>query len=146
VTIGQDQDITVNNIGSDIFGGLTTNAVTGLDELAVDSGNLFEVVGNLIGCLETGDLDGVGDALEALETAQERVLSYAGAVGARVNRLDAQEASLEALQASVESHISSVEDADASTLTVELARAEYIYQAVLSSQAQIMNMSLLDYL
>lgn len=146
VTIGQDQDITVNNIGSDIFGGLTTNAVTGLDELAVDSGNLFEVVGNLIGCLETGDLDGVGDALEALETAQERVLSYAGAVGARVNRLDSQEASLEALQASVESHISSVEDADASTLTVELARAEYIYQAVLSSQAQIMNLSLLDYL
>lgn len=146
VAIGQAQSITVNNVGSEIFGGLTTNAVTGLDELALEDGNLFEVVGRLVGCLETGDLDGVGDALDALETAQERVLSYAGTVGARLNRLDAQGASLDALEASVTSHIASVEDADASSLTVELARANYIYQAVLSTQSKVMSMSLLDYL
>ncbi len=39
-----------------------------------------------------------------------------------------------------------MEDADASTLTVELARANYIYQAVLSTQSKVMSMSLLDYL
>lgn len=146
VSIGKGQQIAINNIGSDIFGGLTRDAVTGLDAPALDSGNLFEAAGELVGYLEIGDEDGVGKCLETLKAAQEDLLARAGEVGARLNRLDFQEASLDAVQASAESHLSKVEDADAGELTVDLARAQYVYEAVLQSQAKVMSLSLLDYL
>ena len=146
VAIGKGQSLAVNNVGSEIFGGLTRDPVTGLDSLALDSGNLFEAVGELVGFLETGNQDGVSASLDALKAAQEVLLARAGEVGARLNRLSAQEASLASVTASAEAHLSRVEDADMSALTVDLARAEYIYQAVLKSQAKIISMSLLDYI
>ncbi len=146
VAIGKGQSIAINNVGSDIFGGLTRDAVTGLDSLALSSGNLFEAVGELVGYLETGNQDGVGKCLETLKAAQEVVLARAGEVGARMNRLSAQEASIDAIQASAEAHLSRVEDADLSTLTVDLARAQYVYESVLKSQVQVMSLSLLDYI
>ena len=146
VTIGKDQDIAVNNVGCEIFGGLIRDPVTGLDSQALSQGNLFEAVGELIGYLETGDQDGVGRCLDAIREAHDHLLSKAGVVGARLNRLDAQEASLTAGRASTEAHLSRVEDADAAGLTIALARAKYIYEAVLATQSRVMGMSLLNYL
>ena len=71
---------------------------------------LLRAVGELVGYLEIGDEDGVGKCLETIKAAQEVLLARAGEVGARLNRLDFQEASIEAVQASAESHLSRTED------------------------------------
>lgn len=146
VTIGKGQDVTINSVGSTIFGGLVRDPITGEDSLADVTGNLFDSVGKLIGALEIGDEDAVGDCIDDLKAAQKVLLSGAAQVGAREDRVTYQSASLSAIKASVETHISNVEDADASTLSVDLAKAQYIYQSVLSSQAKVMQLSLLNYL
>jgi flagellar hook-associated protein 3 FlgL len=56
------------------------------------------------------------------------------------------EESLGVISEVTDNSISSLEDADATQILIELEQANYIYEAVLSSTSDIMQMSLLDYL
>lgn len=149
VDIGPNGSVVMNNVGKDVFGGLykEAGASNATPVFGADSGtNLFEVVGDLIGCLETNDMDGVGDALEKLTTAQAHLESCAASVGARENKLDFADNTVAVLRDNAVSQLSSVEDADLSQLLLELAKYQYAYQSVLSSSSRIMGMSLLNYI
>jgi len=140
--------IVINNVGKDVFGGLyKTAGASNASAVFADNPakNLFEVVGDLIGRLETNDIDGIGDDLEALTTAHEQLENASADVGAREIRLEFAAKNLEDLRDSSVTRLSDVEDADLSQLLIDLSKYQYAYQSVLSVSSQIMGMSLLKY-
>ncbi len=147
VPISPGSQIVINNIGKDVFGGLyQASGSSSATQALPFSDNVFEVVGDLVGRLETNDIDGVGDCLEALETAHQHVETCAADVGAREIRLEYVEKNLEDLEDSATTSLSKVEDADLSQLIIDLAKYQYVYESVLSVSSKVMNMSLLDYI
>lgn len=139
--ISDTSSVTVNAVGKDIFGGLYNGEAAG----DADS-NLLEIAGELIGYMEFNERDAIGESLEKLKTAHEHLTSAAGEVGGRINRVELAQTALTMEKDRTETFLSSVEDADLTQLSVDLARSDYIYQSVLSSSAKIMNVSLLDYM
>jgi flagellar hook-associated protein 3 FlgL len=149
--ISSAQTITLNGVGKDIFGGVYADPDTGgtLEVVAIDGSldaNLFDVVGKLVGYLETNNQEGCQECLDALTTSQQAILNYAADVGGRENRLAAAETFLENLQATTEEQISNTEDVDLAALLVKISQQELAYQAVLESSSTIMNLSLMDYI
>lgn len=146
--ISEGQYITVNNVGKDVFGGVyNASCIASSASMALTSDtNMFEVIGKLVGYLETNNMDGVQKMLAALDTVQEQVLSVAADVGGRENRLSAQTTILESLSYYQTEQLSAVEDVDITELLTKLASQQIAYQSVLKSTSTIMGMSLMDYM
>jgi flagellar hook-associated protein 3 FlgL len=149
VGISPSGSVVINSVGKDVFGGLYK--ATGASNASVVFGagsakNIFETMGSLIGHLETNDMDGVGDDLESLTTAQAYLETCTASVGARENRLDFAENTISILRDNAETNLSAVEDADITQLLIDLSKYQYTYQSVLASSTKIMGMSLLDYI
>jgi flagellar hook-associated protein 3 FlgL len=141
LSISDTSSVTINAVGKDIFGGLYNGEAAG----DADS-NLLEIAGELIGYMEFNQRDAIGDSLEKLTTAHEKLTSAAGEIGGRINRVEAAQTALTLEKDRVETFLSSVEDVNETQLSIDLARSEYIYESVLSTSAKIINVSLLDYL
>jgi flagellar hook-associated protein 3 FlgL len=140
VTISNGVSVDMTSVGSDIFGGLDSTGT------AYSGSNLFEAVSACLAYLETGDSEGVASCLDSIRAGQERMLAGAASVGARENKVAGFEDSLSMISEVTTNSISSLEDADATQILIELEQANYVYEAVLSSTSDIMQMSLLDYL
>lgn len=149
VDISPSGSVVINSIGKDVFGGLYK--ATGASNASVVFGsrstkNIFEAIGSLIGHLETNDMDGAGEDLETLTTAQAYLETCTASVGARENRLDSAENTISILRGNAETNLSAVEDADLTQVLIDLSKYQYTYQSVLASSTKIMGMSLLDYI
>jgi flagellar hook-associated protein 3 FlgL len=141
VSISENTSVDMNTVGSTIFGGV--DQATGQP---YESPNLFETISDCIVYMETGDYDKVAECLEDLKTCHEDVETGAANIGARENKTTYTQTSLSLVKELTNNSISSIEDADATQLVIELEQANYVYEAVLSSSADFMNMSLLDYI
>lgn len=141
VSISESTGVDMTTVGSTIFGGV--DEATGQP---YDEPNLFETLSDCIVYLELGDYDAVAACLEDLQDAHEVVETGAANIGARETKVEYTEQSLSVVQSLTENSISREEDADAAQLVVELEQANYVYEAVLSSSADIMKMSLLNYI
>lgn len=141
VAVSEGSSVDMNTVGSTIFGGV--DAATGQ---AYSEPNLFEAISDCIVWLETGDYDAVAESLEDIRTAHEHVETGAANIGAREDKVTYIETSLSLVKEITTNSISREEDADAAQLIIELEQANYVYEAVLSTSSEIMNMSLLNYL
>ena len=140
--------VAVNAVGKDIFGGLYQDP-SASNATAVFGGsgkNMFETVGRLVGFIETNNQSGIQQALEDLRTASEHVLTQAGKVGGKENRLETADTIISGLELTNKERLSTVEDVDVADLMTELAQQQLIYEAVLKSSSMIMRMSLIDYI
>lgn len=145
LAISDSASITINNVGKDIFGGLYQ--ARGEDyAMAEDDPNLFETVGRLVGALSSNDQDAVAECLDELDAAQEKLTSAAASVGAREQRLTDAAYTLDIRSDNQTSQLSSVEDVDIITLSVQLEAAEAVYTSVVETSTNIMKLSLLNYL
>ncbi|HBR06252.1 MAG TPA: flagellar hook-associated protein 3 [Desulfovibrio sp.] len=140
VTVSDGIDVDMTSVGSEIFGGLDSTGT------AYSGSNLLEAVASCLAYMEAGDYEGVASCLESLRAGQEQLLAGASSVGARETKVSTMEESLGVISEVTDNSISSLEDADATQILIELEQANYIYEAVLSSTSDIMQMSLLDYL
>lgn len=149
VEISEGNSVQVNSVGSNFFGGVYVDKVTGASN-AVDGvpaeKNIFEVVGNLIASLEMDDQDGVKKCLGDLKLANEHITTETGVLGGRQNRLEFALDAHSKSKVSTESRISAIQDIDVTQISNESERAKYVYKSVLSTSAKIMSLSLLDYL
>ncbi|WP_432734582.1 flagellar hook protein [Maridesulfovibrio sp. FT414] len=141
IDISGSTDVDVNTVGSDIFGGV--DAETGL---AYDDPNLFESISDAIAYMWIGDEDSVATTLETVRAGESQLTIEAANVGSREEKTSYIKSSVESAISLTGDAISDEEDADSAALTVELSKAEYIYQAVLSSTSKVISMSILDYL
>ena len=141
VTVSESTSEDMTSVGSDIFGGVSRP--TGQP---FDSPNLFETLSDCIVYMENGDADAVAQCLEDLGDCHETVETGAADVGARQNKITYTQTSLSLVKELAANAASSIEDADAAQLVIELEQANYVYQAVLSTSSSVMSMSLLDYI
>lgn len=170
--ISESEQVIVNNVGKDIFGGiymdpdnvlsaggsiLTLGSANskrvfhsdGAPKMAVSiqgddeySKNLFEVMGNLVAFTETNNQTGVQQSLAQLVEAQEQIMNSVAEVGGRINRLDVGETIVDGLKFNEEALVSSIEDADVSELMTDLAQQQIVYESVLRSTSMIMQLNL----
>lgn len=147
LTIGKSSTVQVNSVGANIFGGLydVGGAAVRTNADSTDP-NLFESIGKFIGFLETNDQDGIADMLKEMESGHETLSVAQGAIGGREVRVEFAQAAIALSKESTEANVSAIEDADVTKLTTDLARAQYMYESVLSTSSQVMKMSLLDYI
>lgn len=147
--ISPGEKISVNNIGKDVFGGVykdsdcASNCTIALNGSAE---NMFEVVGELLGYIETNNQQGIQEGLAKLQTASEHVLTVAANVGARENRLEVASNMLDNLYLAKSERLSDIEDADITELMTQLAQQQIVYESVLKSSSTIMRMSLMNYM
>ena len=156
--IGDDDYITVNMVGKDIFGGYYNYPGDRIDPddptsdlidypVRVDGQpNLFETIGDLIAALETNSQQGVQESLPKLEEAMTLLLTRVAEVGGRENRLITSQAAIVMRTYSEEDNLSNIEDVDVTELMTRLAQQQVAYNSVLKSSSMIMQMSLVNFL
>lgn len=125
-------------------GDTTTIFVTSNSQMT--SRNLFEVLGNLVGFLETNTQSGIQRCLASLTEAQAHIMNIAASVGGRENRLEVASTIVDGQKLNEQARLSSVEDADITELMTSLSQQQIVYEAVLRSSSMIMKMNLMDYL
>lgn len=170
--ISSSEQVTVNDVGKDIFGGIymdpdavlasngsiltlgsqNSNRVfssNGAARMSISiqgddefSKNLFEVMGNLVAFTETNNQTGVQQCLANLKNVQSHIMNCAAEVGGRENRLQVGETILDGLKLNEQTLVSSIEDADVSELMTQLAQAQIVYESVLRSTSMIMQLNL----
>lgn len=141
VAISESTEIDMTSVGSSIFGGV--DSATGQPS---PTPNLFETISDCIVYMELGDHEGVAQCLEDLRVAHEGVEAGAANIGARENKISYTQQALGLVKDITTNSISREEDADAAQILVELEQANYVYEAVLNTSADIMRMSLLNYI
>jgi len=170
--ISGSEQVTVNDVGKDIFGGvyMSPDAVlsaggavvtlgssnagrvlqsAGAAKMAVTiqgsdefSQNLFEVMGNLVAFAETNNQTGIQQCLDNLDNAERHIMNSLAEVGGRENRLTVAGTIADGLKLNEEALVSSIEDADISELMTDLAQQQIIYESVLRSSSMIMQLNL----
>ena len=96
--------------------------------------------------LNSGNTSAVSAAQPGLTTGENLLVSSIANVGGVQTRIQAAQTDLTSRQTSLDSLISSSTDADLPSTVVKLNQAQTAYKAALSSAANIMSVSLLDYL
>jgi len=141
VAIGENTGLDVTSVGLDIFGGIDASTGERYPEP-----NLFEAMGDLVAYLETDNTEGIASCIDTITEGYEQLLQNAASIGARQNTAQNTATAIGITKDRNISQISSVEDADATQLSVEMAQAEYVYEAVLSTTANVFKLNLLSYL
>ncbi|MBU1003265.1 MAG: flagellar hook-associated protein FlgL [Proteobacteria bacterium] len=147
--ISPGENIIVNNVGKDIFGGIyqdpSSSGLTLAPGVPADQ-NMFDTVGRLIGFMETNNQGGCQEALAELTPISERIMNYAARVGAAENRLQVASGILDTMRDNEKERLSSVEDADVTELMTNLANQQVVYETVLRSSSMVMRMSLVNFI
>lgn len=174
--ISASQQVRVNDVGKDIFGGIYMDpdvvlsaggsivtlgsqsasrvfSSNGAPTMSITvqgsdefSKNLFEVMGNLVAFAETNNQTGVQQMLENLTNAQSHIMNKLADVGGRENRLAVTENILTGLKYNEDALLSSIEDADVSELMTDLVQQQMVYEAVLRSTSMIMQLNLTKFI
>jgi flagellar hook-associated protein 3 FlgL len=110
------------------------------------SGDVFADLAQLAADLASGNLTGIRDGLDALDTGLERMTAALADVGTRANRLDRAIQSAKDSTLTQTRSLTEVENVDLAAATVELKMQEVAYQAALGATSRVIQPSLLDFL
>ena len=137
-TVAAGTQVEVNVTGPEAFGGSGA------------APKLFDVLAGISAALRgqpaTGGVGDLGDGLTKLGGALDRLITTAGTIGARVNRVDAMRAQAEEQRLTLTTSLSEVENIDLPKTIVELQMQETAYKAALGATARVVQPSLLDFL
>jgi len=127
IKIGQTDTFAIGNDGSAVFG----NVLTSLSSFK--------------NALEANNVSGIMNAMDDLDLDFDHITESISDVGARVNRVETKENILQDSKIVKTDQLSTIEDADIAEAIVNLKQVELAYQAALSSSANIMQLSLVNY-
>lgn len=127
-------ELQANTTGSEFFGSST------------DDDNAFQVMDNIIAALTSRDQDALNAELDNVESRTETMLSCRAEVGARTNRAELVQNRLDDEELNVTTMLANTEDADVDELLIKSTTAQTIYQSALSAAANMMSMSLVDFM
>lgn len=130
ILIGKGEELTVGKNGQAVF---------------MTSG-IFDTLGRLKQGLETNDRSAIGQAIDRLRGAQDRLNNEIADIGARTKRLEGKREVLSHLDLNLKERLSQVEDADFAKVIVELREKEMAYQAALLSSTRIAELTILNYM
>jgi len=130
--IARSQKVTINLTGEEVFTGGPVNILETLDNVVTD--------------LQNNDVSSLRADIDALDTGIQHILAKLGEIGAKTNQLETTKDSLEDLRLNATELLSELEDTDFAEALAALSMQETIYQASLTSSAQLLQTSLLDFL
>lgn len=107
---------------------------------------IFQFLTDLGRTVEAGKLPETGNELEGLDIRMGTLLEKQSTLGARINRMEAQESHLTDMDEAYTAILAKVEDADMAEVIMKLQLQENVYRAALSAGAQIIQPTLLDFL
>jgi len=128
IKIGKDASVEVGSDGDAAFG------------------NIFTTMAVLKNALENNDVAGIQDAMSNLDGHFDDISAKISDVGSKMNRMDVKEKILQDLNFANTDRLSKIEDADLAEAIMELKARELAYQAALSSSAELMTLTLMDYM
>lgn len=122
--------------------------ISGTYLMGTGEDNVYKILDDLYNTLvdPSSTAQDISPYLTKLQGAQDRVLAVAADLGARMNSLDLFSYRYAEDKVTYTDIKSRVEDADAEEAAMNLAMAKLVYQSALSSGAQIMQLTLLNYL
>jgi len=127
--IGESERISVNIIGSEVFG------------------DIFKAVEDLEAALEANDGEKIsGQILEDIKKSLDIVLKYRAQIGARTNRLESTISMLDADELDNLEFLDDVEGIDLAEMITQLKVEESVYRASLAIGARIIQPTLVDFL
>lgn len=141
-TIGQNAAVQVNVAGTDVFG----TARTDPDDATQGPGDMFQLLERIAVAIEQGNTTALNAEHGELDKAMARVSSVAVEIGARAARLESVKERALDDDMNLRTMLSQVEDADMVEALVTMQAQQNAYEAALSTTAQILPMSLLNFL
>jgi flagellar hook-associated protein 3 FlgL len=139
-SIGNGQTISVNAKGGEIF------QPGYIDALNTGTGDVFKAAINLRDALLSGDFAVISASERTLSDSYDRIVNANAVLGARNNRLEGVLDRLEIEETNFKGRISDIEDADYVKTAMDYNSQSNVYQAALRVGAQLIGMSLVDYM
>jgi flagellar hook-associated protein 3 FlgL len=126
--------------------GGTSAADLGVASAGVRADNLFTALIDLRDALLTNNQPGIVAATAAIDRATDRVLDARAEIGGRYNRLEMHDLRLDDESANVERLLSETLDVDYAEAIMNLQSAQIVLEAALRASAQILPLSLANFL
>ncbi len=130
-SIGFNQTVDVNILGTDVFGDTVTGLFATLTQISNDLRSNVTNLPNDLGALDT--------SLTLIHNAQSTV-------GARYNRLQNMQSRNDDLALQIQQGLSDIEDVDLPKTIIDLKTQEIAYQAALAATSKVITPSLVDFL
>lgn len=108
--------------------------------------NAFAALNNLVQALQSGNTANIGTAVSAVQTAASYVNNQTGFYGAAENNVSSALDLAQKFQTQDQTQLSSLEDANATTVAVQVTQDSTALDAALSAEAHMPTTSLFDYL
>jgi flagellar hook-associated protein 3 FlgL len=129
--IGESSEIIVNSKG---------------DETFLEGENIFNVLRDLMVELDSNNTHGIQQQIERLDNCLSNVVINRAKVGSRLNRLETTANHWENFQVEITTLLSDVEDTDLPKAITELTSKEAVFEASLSTAANIIQPTLIEFL
>jgi len=147
-TIPFSQDGTSYNGNSDAFtikSDKNATMAVGIDGSTVFE-DLFITLNSFEDALTGGNISGIQNAMDDLDTGFETITNEISAVGSKMMRMEVRGKILEDINLSNTERLSKIEDADIAEAIMNLKSVEFAYQATLAASSKVMTLSLVDYM
>ena len=135
--IGRNQTMKINVNGDDVF------QPGGAGNAADD---VFQIVIDLRDALAANDVPAISTQVTRLESAQETVMEANSVVGANIQRLNFSKDNVATEILAKQGRLSDVEDTDYPSAILDYYAAQNMYDTALAIGAQIIQMSIVNYL
>lgn len=116
------------------------------DEAGPENVNVFDEIQNLRIGLLTGDLDGIRNTLERLDTIYAKLTATRAKIGSRLQGLQNTSQAIERHNLVNAQLSSNLEDADMAQVVSDLAKEETVFRSALGSSHKLIQPTLLDFL
>src|SRR5688500_11087137 len=123
-----------------------SNVITGTDVSAFEAIGVFSNLQKLREALEASDAQAITEASEGLKEDLDRVVRIRGEAGTRLNELESRRDRLEDQDIATKGLLSSLEDTDFTDAIARFHTLQTALQASMQTTAQVLNLSLLDFL
>jgi flagellar hook-associated protein 3 FlgL len=146
VSRGMTSPINVN--GETLLGAVTTVANGAPPPpIVIDSGSgIFRTLMQLKLNLQDGDLDGVRQRLDEMDTDLKNILSRQAEIGATMNRFESTLSRIESRKATFTEQYAAIQNVDMAKTISDLTFQESVYQASLGVAARVIQPSLMSFL
>ncbi len=139
VRVGKSDRETVNIDGRAVF--LEDRSAT-----ASPDNNIFQHLVAMKDAMESGDTDAIGEELDAIDKARERVLDQASVVGSHLNSFTRQKDMLTQILTDVQGRLSEYRDTNMAETITHLQTKQTVLQAAFSTASMLKDLNLYQYL
>ncbi|MPN25173.1 hypothetical protein SDC9_172580 [bioreactor metagenome] len=137
------------NKGSSLYIGPTQTsqfAFSGTDLLGAGTNNVYFILDKCISMVKNGDTAGLSGMIGDLQSAQSRVLCFQTNIGATMNTMELIGSRYTSSTLNYKEMQSDAIDADMAEAYTNFTTAKTVYSAALAAGAEIVQISLLDFL